>query len=43
MEMGGRTMEGWIAVSAEGCADDAALQNWVARSLAYVKTLPPKG
>lgn len=43
MEMGGRTMEGWIAVAAEGCADDAAFQNWVARSLAYVKTLPPKG
>ena len=42
MEMGGRTMDGWILVAPEGVATDAELASWVERSVAYVKTLPPK-
>jgi TfoX/Sxy family transcriptional regulator of competence genes len=42
MEMGGRSMDGWIAVAAEGVKDDAEVASWVERSVAYVKTLPPK-
>jgi hypothetical protein len=31
MQMGGRTMDGWITVAA-----------WVKRGVAFAKTLPPK-
>src|SRR5919199_381621 len=40
MEMGGRTMDGWIRVAPEGVATDDALAAWTDRSLAYVRTLP---
>ena len=42
MEMGGRTMDGWILVAPEGVATDSELKSWVERSVAYVRTLPPK-
>jgi TfoX/Sxy family transcriptional regulator of competence genes len=42
MEMGGRSMDGWITVAPEGVASARDLGSWVARSLAYVRTLPPK-
>jgi TfoX/Sxy family transcriptional regulator of competence genes len=42
MEMGGRTMEGWVRVALEGVKDDAELESWVERGVAFVKTLPPK-
>jgi TfoX/Sxy family transcriptional regulator of competence genes len=42
MEMGGRTMEGWIRVAPEGCKTKRQLAAWVKRSVAFVKTLPPK-
>jgi hypothetical protein len=42
MEMGGRSMEGWITVAPEGVASARDLESWVARSRAYVRTLPPK-
>jgi hypothetical protein len=42
MEMGGRSMDGWIAVAREGVKSDRELAGWVERSVAYVKTLPPK-
>ena len=42
MEMGGRTMEGWITVAAEGIKTKRQLAPWVQRSVAFVKTLPPK-
>jgi len=42
MEMGGRTMEGWINVAPEGLKTKRELAAWVKRSLAFVKTLPPK-
>jgi len=42
MEMGGRTMDGWIRVAPEGLESDSELSAWVDRSRAFVKTLPPK-
>ena len=42
MEMGGRTMHGWITVAPEGVRTKRDLAGWVKRSVAYVKTLPPK-
>ena len=42
MEMGGRTMEGWIRVAPEGIKTKRQLAPWVKRSLSYVNTLPPK-
>jgi TfoX/Sxy family transcriptional regulator of competence genes len=42
MEMGGRTMDGWITVAPEGVKTKRQLAGWVKRSVAYVKTLPPK-
>jgi TfoX/Sxy family transcriptional regulator of competence genes len=42
MEMRGRTMDGWIRVAPEGLKTKRQLEPWVKRSVAYVKTLPPK-
>jgi TfoX/Sxy family transcriptional regulator of competence genes len=42
MNMSGRVMEGWLVVAPEGLATMRELGAWVQRSLAYVKTLPPK-
>jgi TfoX/Sxy family transcriptional regulator of competence genes len=42
MEMGGRTMDGWITVAPEGLKRDRELAAWVERGIAFVKTLPPK-
>jgi TfoX/Sxy family transcriptional regulator of competence genes len=42
MEMGGRSMEGWLKVAPQALARDSELRGWVKRSLAFVKTLPPK-
>jgi TfoX N-terminal domain len=42
MAMGGREMDGWITVAPEGLKTKRQLAAWVDRSLAYVKTLPPK-
>ena len=43
MEMRGRAMTGWLRVTTGAVADDAALAEWVARGVSYVRTLPPKG
>jgi TfoX/Sxy family transcriptional regulator of competence genes len=43
MEMGKRSMDGWIYVEPEGLTTKRELAAWVERSVAYVKTLPPKG
>jgi hypothetical protein len=44
MEMGNRgPMRGWLVVSPDALADDAALRSWVARGLGYAKSLPAKG
>lgn len=42
MEMGGRSMEGYVHVAPEGTASDADLAGWLDRALAFVETLPPK-
>jgi TfoX/Sxy family transcriptional regulator of competence genes len=42
MKMGGRTMDGWITVAPDGLMSEPALAAWVERSVAFVKTLPPK-
>jgi TfoX/Sxy family transcriptional regulator of competence genes len=42
MEMGGRTMEGWITVAPDGLKNKCELASWVTRSVTFVKTLPPK-
>src|SRR5689334_25429422 len=42
MEMGGRTMDGWLRVAPEGVKTKRQLESWVRRSVAYVRTLPPK-
>ncbi|MEZ2329476.1 TfoX/Sxy family protein [Mesorhizobium sp. RCC_202] len=42
MEMGGRSMEGYIRVAPEGTASDADLAGWLDRALAFVETMSPK-
>ena len=42
MEMGGRSMDGWLRVASEGVRTKRQLEPWVKRSVTYVKTLPPK-
>ena len=42
MKIGGRTMDGWITVAPEGLKTRRQLAAWVKRSVAFVKTLPPK-
>ncbi len=42
MEMGGRTMDGWITVAPLGFKRKRDLAAWVNRGTAFAKTLPPK-
>lgn len=42
MEMGGRTMNGWLRVGAEDVRAKRALATWVGRGSAYARSLPPK-
>jgi len=42
MEMGGRTMSGFVLVTGDALEDDKALSGWVARAVAFVGTLPAK-
>jgi TfoX/Sxy family transcriptional regulator of competence genes len=42
MEMGGRTMNGWLRVAPEGLKTKRELAAWVERGVAFAKTLPPK-
>jgi hypothetical protein len=42
MEMGGRTMNGWLFVAIDTVASDEALQTWVDRGAGYARSLPPK-
>jgi hypothetical protein len=42
-DMTGRPMRGWILVAADGIGADGALGDWVARGVAFARTLPPKG
>jgi len=40
--MAGRTMKGYATVPVDVVADDAALDDWVGRSIAFGRTLKPK-
>jgi TfoX/Sxy family transcriptional regulator of competence genes len=42
-EMRGRTMQGWLRVEAEGLRTKRQLEGWVARGVAYARSLPSKG
>ena len=42
MEMGGRSMEGYVHAAPEGTASEAELGDWLDLALAFVETLPPK-
>ncbi len=39
-EMRGRGMQGWLHVGEQAVGTDAALRQWVARGLAYARSLP---
>ena len=39
--MRGRAMDGWLRVDA-AAATDADLERWIARGVAYARSLPPK-
>jgi hypothetical protein len=41
-EMRGRVMDGWLRVDADGLRSKAQLERWVARGVAYARSLPPK-
>jgi TfoX/Sxy family transcriptional regulator of competence genes len=42
MEMGGRSMTGWLRVAPEGLRTKRQLEPWVARGVAYARSLPAK-
>jgi hypothetical protein len=41
-EMRGKAMDGWVRVEAEGVKTKRQLERWVARGVAYARSLPPK-
>jgi TfoX/Sxy family transcriptional regulator of competence genes len=41
-EMRGREMDGWLRVEPEGVRTKRQLERWVARGVAYARSLPPK-
>jgi hypothetical protein len=41
-DMTGRPMKGWLLVEPSGCAKDRDLRRWVARGVAYARSLPAK-
>ena len=42
MQMGGRSMNGWLRLDPSAVDDDADLRRWVERGLGYARSLPPK-
>ena len=42
MEMGGRTMTGWLRVAPEHLKTKRDLTKWASRGLSYARSLPPK-
>jgi TfoX N-terminal domain len=41
-EMRGRELAGWLRVDDEGLRTKRQLESWVARGVAYARSLPPK-
>jgi len=42
-QMRGRAMQGWLRVDPEGVRTQRQLERWVARGVAYARSLPGKG
>jgi len=42
MEMRGKELDGWLRITDEGVADDAALRRWVDLGVGYAGSLPAK-
>src|SRR5687768_7784027 len=42
LQMGDRTMNGWVTVAPEGLSTTRELSAWVTLSVRFAKTLPPK-
>jgi TfoX/Sxy family transcriptional regulator of competence genes len=42
-QMRGRVMQGWLRVDPEGVRTKRQLERWVARGVAYARSLPAKG
>lgn len=42
MEMGGRSMQGYVFVAPEGTATAGDLKKWISLARAFVEALPPK-
>jgi TfoX/Sxy family transcriptional regulator of competence genes len=42
MDFTGKPMRGYVFVAAEAIEADAALDRWIERCLAYVRSLPPR-
>jgi TfoX/Sxy family transcriptional regulator of competence genes len=40
--MRGRAMDGWLRLDSDGLRDRRQLERWVARGVAYARSLPPK-
>jgi TfoX/Sxy family transcriptional regulator of competence genes len=43
MEMGGRSMSGWLRVGAENVKTKQQLTKWVEMGMSYARSLPAKG
>jgi hypothetical protein len=43
MEMGGRSMCGWLRVDSADVSSDGDLAAWVERGATYARSLPAKG
>jgi TfoX/Sxy family transcriptional regulator of competence genes len=43
MEMGGRSMRGWLRVDSADVSSDGDLAAWVERGTTYARSLPAKG
>lgn len=41
-EMRGRAMKGWLRIDVEGLGSKSQLERWVARGVAYARSLPSK-
>ena len=42
MEMGGRSMRGWLRLDSADVSSDGDLAAWVERGVSYARSLPPK-
>lgn len=40
--MRGRAMDGWLRIAPEGLKTKRQLERWIARGVAYARSLPPK-